>query len=197
LDDGVSDRDEGSPTFWTGDRIRLRGPEPGDWTFFRDLDRHSAGARSVDRLYPPRSAEAYREWAATTARATPDGDELFLVIEALGTGPVGSINTTGTDRRAGRYQHGVAVHPDHRRRGYAAEAITLVQRYMFGELRYHKCEADVYGYNTASLALHERLGFCREGVLRDHEFFAGRHVDVVRFGMTAAEFAGRHSFPEL
>lgn len=184
---------EDGSSFWTGSRVRLRALEPDDWTFFRDLDRYAADVRSVDRLHPPRSDSGYREWAAG-ARTPSDGDEFFLVVDSPGDGPVGSINTTATDPRAGRYQHGISVHPRFRRRGFAAQAIVLVQRYMFGELRYHKCEADVYDYNAASLALHERLGFHREGVLRDHEFFAGRHVDVVRFGMTAAEFAAEHDY---
>ncbi len=182
---------------WTGQRVRLRALEPDDWVFFRDFDRYAADARSVDRLYPPRSDSGYREWAAGGGRTPADGDESFLVIDLPGDGPVGSVNTTGTDRRAGRYQHGIAVHPRFRRRGFAAEAILLVQRYMFGELRYHKCEADVYAYNSASVALHERLGFRREGVLRDHEFFAGRHVDVLRFGLTAPEYAAGHPYPAL
>jgi RimJ/RimL family protein N-acetyltransferase len=189
--------DAAAPSFWTGSSIRLRGLEPQDWSFFQDFDRHSADVRSVHRLHPPRSAEGYREWAAAAARSTPDGDEFFLVIDAPGEGPVGSINTNGTNRRAGHYRHGITVHPDFRRRGFAAEAITLVQRYMFGELRYHKCEAEVYAYNIASTRLHERVGFRREGVLREHEYFAGRHVDVVLFGMTAQEFAAGHPYPDL
>ncbi len=68
---------------------------------------------------------------------------------------------------------------------------------MFGERRYHKCEAGIYAYNEASLALHRRLGFTEEGRLRDHEFFAGRHHDLVVMGMTAQEFAQRHPFEEL
>jgi RimJ/RimL family protein N-acetyltransferase len=45
--------------------------------------------------------------------------------------------------------------------------------------------------------LHQKLGFHTEGRLRDHEYFAGRHYDVVVMGMTIGEFAARHPFPEL
>jgi RimJ/RimL family protein N-acetyltransferase len=53
----------------------------------------------------------------------------------------------------------------------------------------------VWSFNEPSLAFHRKLGFTEEGRLRDHEFFAGRHHDVVLFGMTAPEFAARHPFP--
>ena len=46
-------------------------------------------------------------------------------------------------------------------------------------------------------ALHRRLGFVEEGRQRDHNFFAGRHHDLVLFGMTAPEFAERHPFGQL
>jgi hypothetical protein len=38
----------------------------------------------------------------------------------------------------------------------------------------------------------ERLGFQREGHLRDHEFLAGAYQDVVVFGITAEEFGALH-----
>jgi RimJ/RimL family protein N-acetyltransferase len=173
----------------------LRRLEGSDWGFFSDLDRCSEGARSVDRLYLPRTSDGYRAWAEREAARSSDDDTCFLVIESLADGvPVGSIGVNDADRRAGRYMHGLATHPDFRRRGFAAEAIVLLERYMFGELRYHKCEVDVYAFNEASIALHEKVGFVREGLMREHEYFAGRYLDAVRLGMTADDFAGRYRY---
>lgn len=49
-------------------------------------------------------------------------------------------------------------HP-HWRRGYASDAICIVLRYYFEELRYQKCTVSVYDFNESSLRLHEWLGF--------------------------------------
>jgi RimJ/RimL family protein N-acetyltransferase len=185
-------------SFWTGKRVRLRGVEPEDWQAFRQFDEHSEHQRSVDVLHPPRSAEGYRAWAAELATAKPVGDRLMLAIEALGSGElVGALSTADADPRTGRFHYGIGIGADHHRKGYAADAAVLLLRFMFGERRYHKCEAGIYAYNEASLALHRRLGFTEEGRLRDHEFFAGRHHDLVVMGMTAQEFAQRHPFEEL
>lgn len=73
----------------------------------------------------------------------------------------------------------------------------LLLRFMFGERRYHKCEARIRADNAASLALHDKPGFVSEGRLRDHEFFAGGHHYLVIMGMTAPEFAEGHGFGEL
>lgn len=184
-------------SFWTGERVRLRGIEPEDWQAFMEMDGYSDHQRSGDMLHPPRSAEGYRAWAAEQAVAKPTGDCFRLAIEALDGGVlVGGISTHDADPRTGRFTYGIGVGGGHQRRGYASEAIVLLLGFMFGERRYHKCEAQIYAYNGASVALHRRLGFTEEGRLRDHEFFAGRHHDLVLLGITAPEFAERHPFGE-
>ncbi|SDD66550.1 GNAT family N-acetyltransferase [Actinokineospora iranica] len=189
--------DAGPVDVWTGAKVRLRGVEPQDWEAFMAFDRHSADMRAADRVHPPRSAEGYRRWAAEQATREAS-DDLGLAIESLADGAlVGMVSTSGVDRRAGRFGYGIGIGRAHQRRGYAADAVVLLLRYLFGEQRLHKCEAAVHAYNEPSLALHRALGFRVEGRLRDHEFFAGRHHDVVLFGMTADEFGGRHRFPEV
>ncbi|UGY90814.1 GNAT family N-acetyltransferase [Streptomyces gobiensis] len=185
-------------SFWTGRRVRLRGIEPEDWQAFMRIDAYSEHQRSMDLLHPPRSAGGYRAWAAEQAAAKPTGDCFRLAIDALDAGVlVGAVSTHDADLRAGRFSYGIGISGDHQRRGYATEAVVLLLRFMFGERRYHKCEAAIYAYNAASLALHRRLGFVEEGRLRDHEFFAGRHHDLVVMGITAPEFAERHPLGEL
>ncbi|MFG3508722.1 GNAT family N-acetyltransferase [Streptomyces sp. NPDC047821] len=185
-------------SLWTGERVRLRGIEPEDWQAFMDFDAHTGHQRSVDALHPPRSAEGYHAWTAGQAVAVPEGDDFRLAVEALDTGElVGSVATADSDPRAGRFRYGIGIGGAHQRRGYAADAVVVLLRFMFGERRYHKCEAGIHAYNEPSLALHRKLGFTEEGRLRDHEFLAGRHHDLVLVGMTAPEFAARHPFGTL
>ena len=77
---------------------------------------------------------------------------------------------------------------EHRRRGYATEAVQLVLKYYFEELRYQKCLVGVHSNNPASVALHEKLGFVREGTLRRMVYTGGRFHDVHHFGMLKEEW---------
>ncbi len=153
--------------------------------------------RRGSRLELPRSAESYRAWAKEQAVAECDDDRFRLAVEATVSGElVGTVGSHRTGRRSGWFEFDVTIGADHRRKGYAAEAVMLLMRFMFAERRYHKCLAAVFAHNEASLALMRRLGFTEEGRLREHVFFAGRHHDLVMMGMLAGEFDQRHTVSE-
>jgi RimJ/RimL family protein N-acetyltransferase len=176
--------------FWTGERVRLRGIEPEDWSAFAAFDLDADTQRNAWRLHPPRSAAGSRAWAEEAALSKPGPDEFRLAIESLDTEEVtGSLSVHGMNRHSGVFSYGIGLGPQFRRRGYASEAVRLMLSYMFGECRAVKCATGVYDYNAGSLALHRKLGFTEEGRLRKHVFFAGRHYDEVLFGMLAEEFA--------
>ena len=56
------------------------------------------------------------------------------------------------------YACGLGIYEPYRRRGYATEAILLLLRFYFLELRMHKCNAGAYSFNEASIGLHRSLG---------------------------------------
>ncbi len=177
---------------WQGAHIRLRAVEPDDWeTFFR-WNQDSDQARRLDFVHFPISAEATRKYIAERAGVRPaerPDDAYALVIEDAMGAAVGGIATHACDRRVGSFAYGLNVLPEHRGRGYATDAVRLVLRYMFRERRYQKCTIQVYDFNEASVRLHERLGFRREGCLRRMGYTDGQYFDVLVYGITAEEFA--------
>ncbi len=82
--------------------------------------------------------------------------------------------------------------PRLRRQGYVAEAICLVLRYYFGELRYRKANAGVYAINEVSARLHESLGFTLAGRQHRVVYTCGQHSDLLLYGITAEESAATH-----
>ncbi len=52
--------------------------------------------------------------------------------------------------------------------------------------------AEVYGFNTRSRRLMERVGFQQEGILRQHEIHNGVRQDMYIFGMLKPEFYHRY-----
>jgi len=179
--------------FWQGPHIRLRAIEPGDVDAVVTWNLDSDMARNLDFVWPPQSRESVRQWAERTATHDPADEVFFFVIESGAGELVGQIDTHHVNRRDGTFSYGVSVRAERRRRGYASEAILLVLRYFFDELRYQKVTVEVHADNPASLRLHERLGFQQEGRLRRMLYTNGQYVDVFMLGMTVEEF--RAAYP--
>lgn len=176
---------------FTGNLIRLRGIESEDWEYFYHADREETeSARNVDEIWFPNTQARAQQWAEELAkRQMVENDEYTFVIETPAGVTVGTISTHAVHKRNGTFRYGLAIHPNHRRKGYAAEAIRLVLNYYFNERRYQKVNAEVYSFNTPSIYLHERLGFTLEGCLRRMIYTGGEYHDVLVYGLTKEEFA--------
>lgn len=179
-------------SFWQGERIHLRASEPGDWETYFNWNQDDEQARRLYFIHPPQSRETVRRWVEAAATERPEGDAFRWVIANEADEVVGGITTHSCDRRVGTFSYGLNVAVAHRGRGYAAEALTLVLRYYFHELRYQKANAGIYAFNEESIRLHERLGFQLEGRQRRMVFTEGRYHDLLLFGLTTEEFAQRH-----
>lgn len=167
----------------------MRAVEPGDWESYYAWDQDDDQARRLYAVPFPRSQAAMRRWAEHEALRQADGDDFRFVIEDKAGEIVGNITTHQCDRRVGSLAYGISVLRQERGKGYAADAIALVLRYYFRELRYQKATVGVYSFNAPSIRLHQKLGFRQEGRLRRTVFTDGRFHDELRFGLTAEEFA--------
>lgn len=174
--------------YFEGDLVRLRALEPADAPFFFEWNRHSDMPRHLDWIWFPQSMARLRQWAEETSRKENESDEFFFVIETVEGTRVGTINSHDCDNRVGSFEYGVAIHPDHQRRGYARAAIKILLRYFFEELRYQKCTAKIVDFNEASIRLHESLGFQWEGRIRRLWFTNGRYHDELVYGLTIEEY---------
>ena len=74
--------------------------------------------------------------------------------------------------------------------GLATEAAGLMLRHIFEELGMHRLWAYGLAEHAASLAMMERVGLVREGLLRDAAFKGGRFRDVVVLGILEDRYRG-------
>lgn len=171
---------------WVGRKVRLREVGPADRRTLIGFDRQAA-------LNHAPQIGGYRHWAAHRSGTADSGDSFQFAIEPLhGHMVVGSMCAIQADLMSDRFSYGIGIGPQHRRCGYAGDAITVLLAFMFGQRGYRKCEVSIYGGNLASLSLHVGVGFREEVRIRDTELLRGGVKDVVRMGITAAEFARRH-----
>ncbi|WP_203988725.1 GNAT family N-acetyltransferase [Sphaerisporangium rufum] len=114
------------------------------------------------------------------------GQGVNLAMEEGGT-IVGALSLFRTVWGAGTSEVGYGVHPAHRGRGLAPEAVTGLAEWALTEGGLRRIELRANLDNTASLRVAEKAGFTREGVLRGGGFEHDGPHDLVIFGLLAAD----------
>ena len=80
-------------------------------------------------------------------------------------------------------------------KGYGTEATRLVVRYAFEELHLNRVQLHVYEYNLRGIRVYEKVGFRREGMLRQEHVYNGRFWDTVVMAILREEWEERLALP--
>ena len=106
--------------------------------------------------------------------------------------PVGAIDLHELDLINGSAAIGIVVgDPADTGRGYGSAMLRALVGWAFDTLRLERLWLDVYDFNERARRMYERVGFVHEGTLRHAIFRAGRHHDVHRLAILAAEWRTR------
>jgi len=77
-----------------------------------------------------------------------------------------------------------------RSKGYSKEALKLTLNFAFNNLGLHRVFLSVREDNVAALGLYEKLGFIREGILRDSIYKNGKYLSLIIMSILEEEFYG-------
>lgn len=103
---------------------------------------------------------------------------------------LGHVSLFSFNEQSGRAEIGYGLQRPHWGRGFMHEALTAVVDHAFGPLGLRRLEADIDPRNQASVRALERLGFAREGLLRERWQVADEISDSVLMGLLAREWRG-------
>ena len=182
--------------FWQGDEVRLRPlrVEDAEQLFVNTLDSPARQFLQL-RIELPTSVEMLRATVERYAGCKDVDGLIVFAVENIAGEYVGGLSYHSRDQKNGTFGFGVLIHPEHRNKGYAEDAVRILLRYCFWERRYHKCNSACVHTNVASIELHRRLGFVEEGRRRESLFFSGQYHDDILFGLTREEFDAQDRRP--
>ncbi len=178
-----------STSLWQGENVRLRAMEPSDWETYFAWNQDDEMARRTYYIPLPQSQESVKRFAERQSLEPSETDNFRFVVENSQREVVGDITVNNCNPRNGTFSWGLNTKMEHRRKGYASEALKLVMRYYFQELRYQKVTVHIYSFNEPSVKLHESLGFQLEGRIRRAVFTNDQYFDELIYGLTKEEFA--------
>lgn len=101
----------------------------------------------------------------------------------------GAIRLRDIDERDRKAKIGYFIARAFSSRGIVTSAVRTVLAHCFGELKLNRIELRFADGNEASKRVAERLGFSREGILRQEEFLNGVFVDHHVYGLVSIDFA--------
>ncbi|MCR6110538.1 GNAT family N-acetyltransferase [Bacillus sp. A301a_S52] len=73
-------------------------------------------------------------------------------------------------------------------KGIAHEAVEAIINYGFNQMDFQRIEALIEPPNLSSQRLVEKLGFMREGLLRNYEFTCGKFYDLYMYSLLKQDF---------
>jgi [ribosomal protein S5]-alanine N-acetyltransferase len=137
-------------------------------------------------------APTLEEELALVERLGASAEDLVFGICARDGGRLlGVVGLHQVDRDSCHAQLGIFIgDPAQWNRGYGTEATRLAVAHAFGAMRLNRVWLHVFADNPAAIRVYEKLGFRREGVLRQHQRRGAAWVDVVAMAVLRGEWSG-------
>ncbi|MCA8061356.1 GNAT family N-acetyltransferase [Burkholderia sp. AU31624] len=131
------------------------------------------------------------ERVARNVQTSASGESLTCVLELRETGEaLGECVLFHANEPCRRAEIGFSLRRKYWRGGYMREAASAMIDHAFGTLRLNRLEADIDPRNAASAGLLERLGFVREGLLRERWIVGDEVSDSALYGLLASDRRG-------
>ncbi|MBL8795955.1 MAG: GNAT family N-acetyltransferase [Planctomycetia bacterium] len=169
----------------------------GEKVYLRPLDKADA-ARCVSwvndpavtrnlMVYRPLNLQAEEQFIE---RATQDEHSLILAIVVRANDlHIGNLSFENLDFRSRSAAFGIVIGEKAEwGKGYGTEATRLLLQHGFHTLNLNRVWLHVYEYNAAALRVYQKLGFQREGTLRQDTYRDGRYWDTIVMGLLRAEW---------
>lgn len=179
-----------------GQRIKLRWLEDRDASDLFDLYSDPEVMRYWS--HAPWSTLEQARMAIDEAHSDyATGASLHCAIEHRATGAlIGSCALYAFAAQNRCASLGYLLSRAHWGQGYLSESMRILLDHAFTELELNRVEVDVHCCNTASARALERLGFRREGCMRERWIVEGRKHDTESYGLLRSDWlAGREGEP--
>lgn len=104
---------------------------------------------------------------------------------------IGTTTLFRLDEQSRRAEIGYILNRAFWGNGFAGEALTALLNFAFEKMNLHRIEADIEPRNTASVKTVERLGFQREGLLRERWVVGGEIQDTAFYGLLKSDWKNK------
>jgi diamine N-acetyltransferase len=161
-----------------GKEIKLRALEPDDLDFLYQLE-NDESVWEVSNTSTPYSKFVLKQYLDNAHRDIYEVKQLRLVICKLKEqSAIGFIDLFDFDPKNRRIGVGIVISSEiEREKGFAFEALNLVEKYAFKHLNVHQVFCNITEDNAPSIRLFEKAGYRKAGVKKDWIYQEGKLKD--------------------
>ena len=143
---------------------------------------------TLNRLSDPFhvSQEEQVEWFRNLSKSRKQ--RRYVILNRENDELVGVIRVDQIDLVNRSCEIGADVLPSMRRQGVASEAYGLIINYLFNTMGIHRLQLLTLVSNRAAINLYEKLGFKREGILRESIARDGNFIDLILMSLLSQEW---------
>jgi RimJ/RimL family protein N-acetyltransferase len=171
--------------FIKGEKVLLRAIELSDAEILQDMINDEEIERMMWGYSFPVARHQQMKWIENLSG---ERSTFRAMIDVDGTA-VGTIILSDIDMRSGTAEiHIKLAKTSERRKGYGTDAVSALLRYAFNELRLNCVYCRVKEDNIASQKMFEKIGFFKEGCLRERVYRQGRYFDFYEYSVLKSEY---------
>lgn len=128
-------------------------------------------------------------------RLNPKGDGTYsMAIENLETGEyMGGIGVNSVDWKNSVASIGLFLAKEFWNKGYGTDSLKVLLNFIFNEMNINKVKLNVYDFNKRGIRCYEKVGFVKEGVLREEIYRNGKYNDEIIMGILKSEFKQKNN----
>lgn len=150
-----------------GARVLLRALEPSDIDVLYRLE-NDPQTWSVSDTLVPFSKHLLEKYIQNAHLDLYTVKQIrFMIVENTTSQAIGTIDLFDFDPYHQRIAVGVLIDSDYRQKGYASEALSLIEDYCFNILQVHQIYAHIGKENSESISLFEKHQFEQAGVKKE------------------------------
>ena len=170
---------------YEGKKVRLRPLERKhlaqcvDWLNDEEITEHLPASE-------PLSLEEEQRWYDNLLR---DDSRKIFVIETLEGEHIGNVGLENINLHSRKAELGIFIgKKDMWGKGYGKEAVVLALELAFETLNLNKVYLHTFTSNKRAQQCYEKVGFSKEGVLRQDSFRRGKYQDCIVYSILAEEY---------
>jgi RimJ/RimL family protein N-acetyltransferase len=144
---------------------------------------------------PPRmwSLNKYKTWFEKDLEEVPHDSFMFPIYTLADDKLIGFLATFALEWAHGDSLFAIGIgEPEYRGKGYGSDALRVLLRYVFQDLNLRRLGLFVFGFNDRAIRAYEKVGFVREGCIRQMSRRDGHRSDWYMMGILRNEWEARY-----